>query len=118
MNYYHGGPPNLGVFGRILPSSKTSAASTADYGAEGICKRSKVYVVTDPEAAAIFASMHPSGKGRIYKVKPIGELSPDPDCSEPGLSWECDEAKIVGIVGLSDGRRSAIRTALLSLEAR
>lgn len=110
---YHGGPPGLRVGQRILPAKLTGAASTASYGAGGVCDPGKVYVTPEPRAAAIFAAMHPSGDGRVYKVRTIGEVSYDPDCSEHGLSYVCEAAVIVGRVKMKRKKLRRIRSILL-----
>lgn len=106
MIAYHGGPPGLRIGQRILPASKTGVASTAAYGAQGVCDPSKVYVTPLPAAAAVFASMHPSGNGQVYKVETEGEVLCDPDCSERGLSYTCDAARIIGRVRI---KRKALK---------
>lgn len=113
MIAYHGGPPGLRVGQRILPASKTGVASTAKYGAQGVCDPDKVYVTPLPEAAAMFASMHPSGDGRVYKVETEGEVRYDPDCSENGLSYTCDAARIVGRVRVKKKTMKRIRQTML-----
>lgn len=92
--YYHGGP--RGIWPRkILPPEITDAPSTAEFGAHGICRRDRVYVTTSYEAAQVFASFCPGGRGAVYEVLPIGELEDDPDCTVPGLSYCCRAARIV-----------------------
>lgn len=112
MICYHGGPPGLKVGQRILPARVTGVRSTAEYGAAGICDPNKVYVTTDPLAAAIFASMHPSGDGRVYKVETIGAVTHDPDCNEDGLSYVCEAARIVGRVKVKRKDMRRIRAAM------
>jgi len=116
MIAYHGGPPGLHVGQRILPPIKTGVASTASYGAKGVCDPSKVYVTPLPSAAAMFASMHPSGDGRVYKVETEGEVQYDPDCSEIGLSYSCDAARIVGRVRVKRKTMTRIRKMMMEAE--
>ena len=81
--FFHGGPRGLR---EVLPSSITGVPSTASYGAEGICRRDRVYVTTDLSAAIMFAAGNPFGAQAVYQVEPEG-LEPDPDCRVPGLSF-------------------------------
>lgn len=113
MIVYHGGPPGLRIGQRILPANKTGAASTARYGAQGVCDPAKVYVTPLPSAAAMFASMHPSGDGQVYKVETEGEVLHDPDCSEFGLSYTCDAARIVGRVRVKRKTLKRIRKTVM-----
>lgn len=113
MICYHGGPPGLKVGQSILPAKVTGARSTAAYGAEGVCDPSKVYVTPDARAAAMFASMHPSGDGRVYKVETVGEVTYDPDCSERGLSYVCEAAVIVGQVKVKRKTLRRVRAVMM-----
>lgn len=88
LKYYHGGPRGLR---EILPPSVTGAPSCASYGAEGICRRDRVYLTTLYEAAILYAAMHPSLNGVVYEVEPVGEITPDPDYLGP--AGECVEAE-------------------------
>lgn len=96
IKYYHGGAPGLR---QVLPPAATGAPTTADYGAEGICRRDKVYVVTSYHAASLYAAMHPSGRGVIYEVQPIGVLEDDPDFDNTNAigvrSYQCDGARVL-----------------------
>lgn len=65
--FYHGGAPGLRVGQYILPPAKTGAASTASFGAAGVCDRNKVYV-TISSRAALMVACHARG-GRC---KPVG----------------------------------------------
>lgn len=94
MRLWHGGAPGLTIGGKILPSQATGAPSAADYGAAGVTRRDRVYMVASRESAEVFALLHPSGRGQVYEVEPIGDLEPDPDCTEPGLSWQAEAALI------------------------
>jgi hypothetical protein len=76
-NYWHGGP--RGLKGWILPSSETGAHTTADYGAEKVCRRDCVYVTNNRVAAEMFGSMAPAAKVSIYLVQPYGNRA------RPGL---------------------------------
>ena len=79
MICYHGGPPGMRVGQMILPPSKTGVASSSEYGAAHVHDRTKVYVTPDKRAALMFASLHPSGDGQVYKVEARGEVAYDPD---------------------------------------
>lgn len=94
VRYYHGGPSGLQIGQKILPPSITRAATTADFGARGVCRTDRVYVTTEYLAAYEFACLHPSGRGRVYEVLPDSALVPDPDARGPH-SWECESATIV-----------------------
>jgi hypothetical protein len=101
--FYHGGVRRLHRGGLILPSSRTGAFSTADYGAADVCRRDRVYVCTDLQAARAYAAMYAKGpgdigRGDVYEVEPLGTLAPDPDCYVPGLSWEVPMARVLRVV--------------------
>ena len=116
-SYYHGGIPGLPVGATVLPPAMTGAPSTADYGNK-LCSRHHVYVATDPVAALLYAVMHPSGCGSVYLVKPVGQLTPDPDCSSPGLSFvsfACEKAMVLRqIIFSRKERRRAMQAALVA----
>ncbi|AAL49635.1 unknown [Sinorhizobium phage PBC5] len=96
--YYHGGFGGLSLGQFVLPPKTTRAPSTARFGAAGVCDPSKVYICTELHAALFFACMHPSGRGKVYEVEPIGELIADPDTEIPGLSFECDKARVLRVI--------------------
>ncbi len=102
MRYYHGGYGKLKAGNMLLPPTITGAKSCADYGAAHVCRRDKVYVTTDIDAARFAASMTPNGK--VYEVFPVGELTADPDCLVSGESFECDKARVVRVVPKRIGR--------------
>ena len=114
MICYHGGPPGLKVGNRILPASRTGVVSSSEFGAEGIHNPDKVYVTPLPSAAAMFASLQPSGDGRVYRVETEGPVEYDPDCSEMGLSYTCDAARIVGRVKVKRKTLAKIRNAVMA----
>jgi hypothetical protein len=92
MTFYHAGPIGLR---EILPPSITGVPSTASYGADGVCRRDRVYVTTDLSCAVGFASLvPPHGAGAVYEVEPVNPIA-DPDCSHPGLSFEAESARII-----------------------
>lgn len=115
MKYFHGGVPGKRFADLIQPPAVTGYRCASDYGAAHVHDRNKVYVTTNLEAAMMYAAMHPSGRGEVYEVKPIGELQADPDCSEPGLSFVCDRAKVVQHMKLAPYRAAMIRRAFLEL---
>lgn len=111
--YYHGGEPNLKIGSCVLPPDQTQAGTQADWGNEK-CLRDKVYVTSDYQAALLYAAGHPSGKGMLYEVTPIGDLAHDEDCDEIGLSFVCNSAKINRRWKLRGATRRKVLRALVS----
>lgn len=108
--YYHGGPS--GIHGWILPPDQTGANSLAGYVRdEDFCDTSKVYVATSLEGALMYAFL-PGYV--IYEVEPVGDLTPDPDCFEPGLSFMCEKARIVRRIRVSSKTRKLAKRILFS----
>ena len=95
--YFHGGYGGLSVGQFILPPHLTKAPTTASYGARGICDPTKIYVTTIFDAAVMFACAHPSGRGKVYEVEPVGTVSEDHDAKSPGFSYECSRAKVTKV---------------------
>ena len=119
LRYYHGGPAGRRLMDWILPPSITGATSTQDVGPDSlrdaaarVHRRDRVYVTPNRFAALMFASGHRSPT--VYEVVPDGELEPDPDCSDPSLSFACARAQVVRIERVSE--RDAA-TALLGMLA-
>lgn len=113
--YYHGGQKGLKAGDFIQPPNETNVRHTLfEYGtgAAGVARRDRVYATPDHHCAVMYAALHPSG-GAVYEVEPVGTLEPDPDCTEPGLSWACDRARIVMARGLSARTRQAVLRAVL-----
>ena len=69
IKYYHGGGRG---YQKILPASVTGERSSSEFGAGHVHDPNKVYLTTMKDAALMFASFHPSGKGVIYEVEPQG----------------------------------------------
>ena len=113
MICYHGGSPKLRIGKLVLPPAKTGADHSGNWGARGVHNPEKVYVTPEPSAAAIFASLHPSGNGKVWKVETIGEVEYDEDCSELGLSYTCDAARIIGRVRVKAKTMKRIREAVM-----
>ena len=92
--YFHGGPAGLRRW--VLPSEMTGVESTADFGAERVCRRDRVYMVTDPELALIYAGGAISQQpGWVYEVEPFGDIEPDDDWHGPeGMSVCARRARI------------------------
>ena len=96
---YHGGVRRLHRGGVILPPSSTGAPSTADYGADAVCRQDRVYLTDELDMARMFAILAPpNGKGDVYEVEPLGELERDPDYSGEGESWAVPMARVVRVV--------------------
>ena len=110
-NYWHGGP--RGLKGWILPSGETGASSTASYGADKVCRRDRVYITNNRLAAEMFGSMAPAKKVSVYLVQPHGEIVEDIDCSEKGLSFECEKALIVREYPIRPAERREMLRCLL-----
>lgn len=113
---YHGGVPRLKIGQQILPPSTTRIRSTAEFGAAGVCDPSKVYVTSDVNAAIMFAALHPSLDGQVYKVRTVGTVAHDPDCEMPGVSYTCDAAIIVARVRVKHKKLAQVRKWLLEHE--
>lgn len=97
--FFHGGVRGLRRGGVILPPRITGVPSNADYGAEGVCRRDRVYLVDELDQARIFAILAPPvGHGDVYEVEPLGEQEPDPDYSGPGECLQAELAKVVRVV--------------------
>lgn len=112
--YYHGGAPDIQIGGFILPPQETGQPSSASFGASGVCKKNKVYITTSKEAALIYAACHPSNRGCVYVVKPVGDMAHDEDCTLEGLSYEVDYAKVVEKIRMKHKDRLRIRKAILA----
>lgn len=113
--YYHGGLPwrTRGSF--LLPPNFTKVRSMARLlkeEADGVVLREdRVFVTTSREAALMFACGW--RRGVIYEVEPVGDLEPDPDCSQPGLSWQCEKARVLRIIKPKPADIQAARAALI-----
>lgn len=91
--YWHGGRPGIQRGAFILPPSITKARSLSEFGAAGVCRTDRVYVTTSRAAAIMYAAG--VKRGVIYECEPMGQIEPDPDCTEPGLSWQCERARVI-----------------------
>lgn len=111
QRYYHGGPAGRQVGAFLLPPTATRARSLAEFGAAAVCRRDRVYVTTDRNAALLYAAGH--RRGVIYEVEPVGTLEPDPDCNTPGLSWQCERARVVRVIKPKPGHLLVARRALV-----
>jgi len=110
--FFHGGVPDRLPGQHILPPCTTGVRSTALYGASMVCDPSQVYVTTDIQAAMLFAAGHPSGRGAVYLVKPVGKLAADPDCKQDGLSYSCGKAEVVKRIRVKNKIMRKARAAL------
>lgn len=115
MRYYHGGVGHLQKGHFLLPPTITKAKSCSEFGAAGIHRRDRVYVTTDPHSAFVYAAAAPARTGAVYEVEPE-DLAADPDCIEPGISFECGRARIVRIVQvLTQAEREQTMQALAAI---
>jgi hypothetical protein len=96
----------------ILPPCETGAKCSSDFGAASVHRRDRVYLTTSEAAAVLFAGLHPSGAGMVYRVDPDGAVEIDPDCSEPGLSWQAPRAKVIGYRRLRAAERRTVLAAM------
>lgn len=94
--YYHGGLPGRQRGTLLLPPSFTRVKSLSQYGASAVHRMDRVYVTTDRAAALLYAAA--VRRGLIYEVEPLGLIEPDPDCDLPGLSWQCEKARVIRII--------------------
>lgn len=117
-SYFHGGVPDLGPGDLILPPDESGSPTTADYGAALVCRRDRVYLGSDVSIAVVYTAMHPSNRGGLYEVEPIGDVEPDPDwAGEPGLSVAAPRARVVAVIdpetAVEGGTIAELRLSLL-----
>ncbi len=110
--YWHGGRGGIQRGAYILPPIVTKAPSLSDYGAAGVHRRDKVYVTTSQAAALLYAAGVKNGM--IYECEPSGEIEPDPDCTMPGLSWQCEKARVIKCIKLRAKDIEMARLVLMS----
>ncbi|MCP9205542.1 hypothetical protein [Streptomyces cucumeris] len=102
MSYFHGGIPGLSIGDRLLPPDRTGterrlSSFAADLGGPAHALRTDlVYLTTERQVARAYAAFYPDGA--LYQVLPESPVDPDPDCAEPGLSWQCPAAVVVTVV--------------------
>lgn len=98
--YFHGGVRRLRASESVLPPRNTGAPSLASFGGDGVTRRDRVYLTTDPDVAAFYALMFPPrGKGWVYEVEPVGAIELDPDwLGEPGESIAVPFARVIRVV--------------------
>lgn len=94
--YWHGGRPGVQRGAFLLPPEITKVRSLSEFGAAGIHRRDRVYVTTDQAAALLYAAS--VKRGVIYQCEPLGNVEPDPDCTLPGLSFQCERARVVRVI--------------------
>jgi hypothetical protein len=94
--YYHGGVRGLKKGDKILPPCTTGKSTLLEYAREidpnGDQRDDKVYLTTDKRWAKLYAASFP--RGDIYEVIPDDDIEDDPDCLEPGLSYQCSSGTI------------------------
>lgn len=113
--YFHGGRSGLPRGSFILPPNITKAPSLSEYGAAGVHRKDRVYVTTSQAAALLYASM--TRNGVIYECEPIGSIEPDPDCTEPGLSFQCEKARVIRCIKPKASDVEAIRAMMFGAAA-
>lgn len=108
--YWHGGKPGIQRGAFLLPPCITRSASLSEYGAAGVHRRDRVYITTDKNCALIYAAGLKNGV--IYQCEPIGDIEPDPDCNSPGLSWQCEKARVIKCIKPKSVHVDIVRRAL------
>lgn len=102
MRYFHGGYPGLQPGDLLLPPDETgtehrlSSYAAALDGPAHARRTDRVYLTTDRQIARAYAAFYRDGA--LYEVGPAGPLEPDPDCTTPGLSWQCEAATVLVVV--------------------
>ncbi len=98
-DFFHGGHPGLDVGDWIeCPDVTGTDHRLSRYVGpeEPFGNRTDVvYVTTNPEHARVFAAVYPDGA--VYRVKPEGEMSEDPD-NPGGESLMARRAQVVEVV--------------------
>ncbi|WP_439947236.1 hypothetical protein [Streptomyces sp. BBFR109] len=100
VKYFHGGIPGLKPGQLVLPptttgTGRTLAEHSEQLGGEHV-RRDRVYLAASRDVAKAYAAFYPDGA--LYAVEPRGHVEPDPDCSLPGLSWQCEAAEVLTVV--------------------
>lgn len=111
-SYFHGGRPGIPRGAFLLPPSITRTKHLSMFGAAGVHRMDRVYVTTQMAAAMLYAAGWP--KGVIYQCEPLGALEPDPDCTEPGIAWQCERARVTRIIKPTPREIAMARSVLLS----
>lgn len=97
---FHGGIPGLMPGDKLLPPSVTGTSTlleiAQDIAPEGPQRSDRVYLTTEVAAAMFFAAAYPYGA--VYLAVADGELEADPDCTEPGVSYQCASATVVAVI--------------------
>jgi hypothetical protein len=101
VRFFHGGHPGLKPGDLILPPATTGTGRTlAEYSEQlagsGHVRRDRVYLTTGRDVAKVYAAFYPDGA--LYEVEPDGEMVPDPDCTVPGVSFECPAARVLRVI--------------------
>lgn len=96
---YHGGVPGLRPGDLILPPDRTGTdRALSRYalaaGAPHGTRTDRVYLTPDSQHARVFAAFYPDGA--LYRVAPVGELTPDPDA--PDSAVMAVEAEVLEVV--------------------
>lgn len=101
--YYHGVVRGLKKGDKILPPSETGKSTLLQYAKQidQNCDQrpDMVYITTDKKWAKVYASIFP--RGDVYEVIPDGVVEYDPDCKEPGLSYQCSSATVKRVLEIS-----------------
>lgn len=114
--YFHGGFPGLKPGELVLPASYTGHPRAIDFvddPQKDLVRRDRVYLTTDAAGASIYAAFYPKPPGWLYVVDPIGELEPDPDCTQPGLSFQTTKARVLEGRPLTEPEIDLIRRTIL-----
>jgi rifampin ADP-ribosylating transferase len=108
--YWHGGQRGIQRGAFILPPAITKQPSLSDFGAAAVHRRDRVYVTTSQAAALLYASGRKNGV--IYECEPLGQVEPDPDCTMPGLSLQCEKARVIRCIKPKKQHVEAARAVL------
>lgn len=120
--FFHGGVAGLRIGSWIVPSWETGATghhTEFPYGPHHIYDVTSVYMVTELEAAKVFAAMCAPVLGRggdVYRVEPLVHVSLDLECGREHLSWLAPRARIAGIAA-TGVRRKPYATRIATIAA-
>lgn len=101
--FWHGGGRVPGEL--LLPGEQTSVSRSDDEG---------VFVTTARVLAETYASTVDEPTAWIYRVEPIGALTPIPSLipDSPTISFRCERALILARFTLANDRRRHLRAAV------